>query len=99
MNRQELKVEIKRLLRESLNDRSEYAQGYAAGQDNYHEKNMITNWKDSNHPEEYKKGYLQGVKDARSGKYNGWIKKFLSAIGLSGGATYGAHKRDIKWKS
>jgi hypothetical protein len=94
-----LKSQVNEILRETLEQRKEYVRGYRDGQKNYHQHNLIEDWENSGHPEDYKTGYLQGVKDAKRGTFNSWITKFLSALG-HGIGKYGNRNNDnIKWRS
>jgi hypothetical protein len=100
MKRNELKAQVKTLLLESLKDRMEFTRGYKNGQQNYKDNNMIQDWENSGHPENYKKGYLQGVKDAKRGRVSAWITKFASALGnMMQGSTGNRTDTSMKWRT
>lgn len=99
--KQSLKEQVRDVVLETLNERAQFAKGYKAGYENYEQDNLVqdfTGW-----PASYVKGYEQGVKDGRKGKFNNWIKNFLLSLGnvLSlgklGNRTGG--DKDVKWKS
>jgi len=73
------KEKIHKLLLESLNDRTEYAKAYRQAQENYYDDNVLKDF--TGYSDNYIKGYKEGIKDARRGKINDWILKFLTALG------------------
>ena len=79
MKKSDLKFLIKEVIKEvSTSSQAQYAIGYRKGQNNYYDSNVLSDF--HGYSEDFIKGYKQGIKDARWGKFNEKVKNFLVSL-------------------
>jgi hypothetical protein len=75
----EFKSWVKLLLTETSNEQAQYALGYRRGQSNYLDGNGVL--RDfTGYSESFVKGYRQGIKDGRMGRFNNAVSKILTSL-------------------
>ena len=70
---------VEKILLEAADPRAQFAMGYRQGQIHYYDKNLIRDF--TGYSDNFQKGYKQGIKDARMGKFNEMITKILTGLG------------------
>lgn len=75
----EFKQWVKLLIKETSAVEAQYAIGYRRGESNYKDQNVIRDF--TGYSEPFVKGYKQGIKDARMGKFNDVVSKILTSLG------------------
>lgn len=77
-NREKFKSWVKLLLKETSNEQAQYAIGYRRGSSNYLDKELINDF--TGYSEAFIKGYKQGIRDARIGKFSNAVSQILTSL-------------------
>lgn len=67
------------MILEEIKNQAKYALGYRKAQDNYSDRNILQDF--TGYSEDFKKGYKDGLRDARIGKFNDAVTNILTNLG------------------
>jgi flagellar biosynthesis/type III secretory pathway protein FliH len=77
-NKEQFKSWIKLLLKETSNEQAQYAMGYRRGQSNYLDGQVMRDF--TGYSESFVKGYKQGVRDGRMGRFSNAVSQILTSL-------------------